>query len=113
MEPTRKGIIIMKIVKLVTLIAGIAAFTGCAVTKTPQPTGGSKADGIVELSYEHGSMQSVTLNKEEALVKARERCQSWGYEDAEAFGGQKRQCQSGNAYGCNRWFVTLTYQCLD
>ena len=30
---------------------------GCAVTKIPVPTGGSRSDGTVQLSYEYGLFQ--------------------------------------------------------
>jgi len=88
-------------------------FSGCAVTKVPQPTGGSKADGTVHLSYEYGSFEQPTVDEEAALRKAQQRCQAWGYDDADAFGGAVEQCQQSNQYGCTRYFVTMTYQCMD
>lgn len=45
---------------------------------------------------------------------ATQRCQSWGYQGAEAFGGVTRQCnQFGGFNGCARWTVTKEYQCID
>jgi hypothetical protein len=78
-----------------------------------QPTGGSRSDGIIELSYEYGSFDTVEIDWGLALQTAKERCQAWGYENAEAFGGTISQCQSYGSYGsCERWFVTAKYQCL-
>ena len=75
-------------------------------------TGGSRADGIVRLSYEYGSFNKVKIDEAEGLRTAQARCQTWGYKDAEAFGGVTRQCQASNMYGCMRWTVTKEYQCV-
>jgi len=95
------------------LIAAAAIFVlaGCATDKILQATGGSRADGTVDLSYEYGMFERPTLHMQEALQTARERCRAWGYTDAQPFGGQKNLCQQSNEYGCIRTLVTVTYQC--
>lgn len=98
--------------KPLPIIAALALATGCA-TVTPEPTGGSKADGIVEATYYDSTMVNTTVNDEGSLEKARERCQAWGYSDAERFGGATRTCASPSAYGCDAYNVTLSYQCTD
>lgn len=96
--------------KLVALgFLGILA--GCATVSTMTATGGSRADGVVRLSYEVGMFDKVNIDEAEALRTAQARCQTWGYRDAEAFGGATRQCQSSGTYGCNMWLVTKEYQC--
>ncbi|MGO1239621.1 MAG: YecR family lipoprotein, partial [Hafnia alvei] len=35
----------------------------------------------------------------------------WGYDGAEAFGGQVSQCAQMGAYGCNLANVSVEYQC--
>jgi hypothetical protein len=85
---------------------------GCSTNKELVATGGSRADGTVNLSYELGSLEKPKLNLEKGLATARDRCRAWGYSDAEPFGGETRQCQAPSQYGCVRWLITLTYQCL-
>lgn len=103
----------MKISSIVLVVVTSVALAGCAITAVPEPTGGSRSDGVVELSYEYGSMQQVTVDESAAQSSARERCESWGYEDAEAFGGGTRECVAPGGYGCNRWQVTTSYQCTN
>lgn len=86
---------------------------GCATVSQMAATGGSRADGIVRLSYEAGMFDKVAIDEATALDTARRRCATWGYTDAEAFGGITRQCQAMSGYGCTRWFVTKEYQCLS
>jgi hypothetical protein len=93
---------------LVTALVGLA---GCATVSQMAATGGSRADGIVRLSYEYGAFNKVQIDEVTALETARQRCVTWGYKDAEAFGGVTRQCQASNMYGCVRWTVTKEYQC--
>lgn len=84
---------------------------GCATVSTMTPTGGSRSDGIVEMSFEYGAFDKVNIDQQSSLVQARARCQTWGYQDAEPFGGVVRQCQAAGGYGCMRWFATVKYQC--
>ena len=92
--------------------AVILALAGCATVSQMTATGGSKADGIVRLSYEAGRFDKVRIDEADALRTAQARCRTWGYDDAEAFGGITRQCQAMSMYGCGRWFVTKEYQCI-
>lgn len=104
----------MKASACLAIVLPLAALTACTVNRTPVPTSGSRADGIVEMSYELGPLQQANVNLYEAQVQAAARCSSWGYTGAEAFGGQKRQCQMPDGYGgCNMWLVTLSYQCVN
>lgn len=94
---------------VLAIAVGVA---GCTVVKTPTPTGGSRADGIVELSYEYGQFEKPQVQWGDANRAARQRCEAWGYTDADRFGGVTRQCQAADAYGsCTRWLVTASYQC--
>lgn len=98
---------------LILIFSLVFALTACSVTKDWQATGGSKSDGTVKLSYQEGQFESVTVDNSQALKQARKRCQAWGYQDAEAFGGEIRQCNSATNMGCNSYLVTREYQCLD
>lgn len=91
----------------------IASITACATVKVPQPTGGSRADGTVDLSYQYGMFEEPQIDWIAAENAATQRCSAWGYSGAEAFGGQTQQCQKFNGYGnCIQQHVTVSYQCL-
>jgi hypothetical protein len=101
--------------KLMTLLAVsaliIMCLQGCAVQKQLTPTGGSRADGTVKMSYECGAYEVPKVDAQQGWRDAKRRCQSWGYEDAEAFGGFTRSCIYSSGSGCSRWLVTHEYQC--
>ncbi|MBI3320599.1 MAG: hypothetical protein HYZ89_08490 [Candidatus Omnitrophica bacterium] len=97
--------------RAVLLFLGFLVY-GCATAKVLQPTGGSRADGIIELSYEYGAFERPIVDLNQAVAAARERCRAWGYDGAEAFGGTRSLCQASNQYGCLQYFVTLPYQCI-
>ena len=85
---------------------------GCTVQKELVPTGGSRADGTVNLSYEYGVFEKPQVNMSLAQVSAQQRCAAWGYTGAEPFGGQLNKCERVNGYGdCLQTLVTVTYQC--
>ena len=96
----------LSIILLVLLIGG------CTVNKVPAPTGGSRSDGTVTMSYEKGSMETAVVDWSAAQAEALKRCQAWGYDQTEPFGGQTSQCQSSGMYGCNREIISITYQCI-
>ena len=89
--------------KILLLITTLFLFS-CATVKILQPTGGSKADGTVTLSYQYGMFEKPEIDWADALNKAREKCGRWGYSDAEAFGGGTRVCLSVNGYGNSNSF---------
>ena len=97
---------------LIGLVAIVIA--GCArpTNITLVPTGGSRADGTVTLSYEYGGNEKPIIDAAQGAAAARDRCKAWGYSDAQPFGGESRQCQAPSQYGCMRWFVSVPYQCL-
>jgi hypothetical protein len=96
------------------IVGGLfVVLAGCATVSQMTATGGSRADGVVRLSYELGPLDKARIDEADALRTAQARCRTWGYTDAEAFGGVTRQCTaSAGIYGCNRWLITKEYQCL-
>jgi YecR-like lipoprotein len=96
---------------LFAALTGAALLTGCAVEKQLIPTGGSRSDGTVKLSFEYGAFEVPKLDTTQALKLAQQRCAAWGYTGADPFGGGTKRCTFGNVYGCNRWVVTFEYQC--
>lgn len=93
--------------------AALLVLAGCVqVNKELVATGGSRADGTVDLSYEQASIETVKIDPAKGIATAKERCIAWGYKDASPFGGESRQCQVSNQYGCSQWLATIRYQCL-
>jgi hypothetical protein len=97
---------------LIATAAAALFLSGCAVNKDWAATGGSRSDGVVRLSYEVAEMEKPELNEQQAIRLASQRCKTWGYSDAEAFGGVTRQCNRGGGFGgCSQYMVTKEYQC--
>lgn len=93
----------------------IAAFsiTGCAHTKKEwAATGGSRADGVVKLSFQFRPFEYPEASAQQGLELAKSKCLAWGYKNAEAFGGVIQTCNDQDSRGCNSWLVTAEYQCL-
>jgi hypothetical protein len=97
--------------KKFVIAAAIVALGACATTKTLVPVGGSRSDGTVKLAYEFGMFEKPKVDAAAALQSATARCQAWGYQSAEPFGGYQTQCNAYNGYGCARTLVTVEYQC--
>ena len=97
-----------------TVLVVIGFFTlACAAVKVPMPTGGSKADATVTLSYEYGVMEDVEVDWNQSDYQALQRCRNWGYSQAESFGNGTEVCIQVNSYGtCLRYRVDITYQCM-
>lgn len=93
------------------MLMAAVVLAGCATNKTMVPSGGSKADGTVEMIYEVGTFEAPQVDLVAAMQQARQRCAAWGYTSAEAFGGERRQCIAWYNGGCVRETVTRTYQC--
>lgn len=91
----------------------IAFLAGCSTHRELLVTGGSRADGIVELGYERNEFQRVSFDAEAAESIAAKRCRGWGYHGAESFGTEKSTCTSRRGFGnCGSRQVVIQYQCL-
>lgn len=99
--------------KRLLLLSLVVVLGGCATQKEWIPTGGSRADGVVRLSFEYGAFEAPQTDDQQGLDQAKRRCGVWGYQGAEAFGGFNRQCIYFTSSGCSRWVVTREYQCTD
>ena len=96
---------------LVIAICAATTLAACASTKDWSATGGSRSDGVVKLAFEYGMFEKPQVSEIQALNIANARCKSWGYQGAEAFGGQIQQCSMPSGGSCSRWMVTKEYQC--
>ena len=95
-------------------ILSVIAVSACAAPTTMSATGGSKADGIVEMSYEYGEFQQPVLDPQQGMASAGKRCKAWGYKKAEPFDGGINTCVlPGGFGGCSRMRTTISYQCTN
>lgn len=94
------------------VVVATLLLSGCATQKDWLVTGGSRADGVVRLSYESNEFQRPKVSKEQADQLAAQKCMAWGYKGAESFGSQSTECQSRRGFGnCGDRLVTVEYQC--
>ncbi|HIC6527629.1 TPA: YecR family lipoprotein, partial [Salmonella enterica subsp. enterica serovar Enteritidis] len=90
---------------------GVLILSGCATQKQMTPMGGSKADGTVKMGYTFGMFEKPVVDLNSAKDLAGQKCKTWGYTGAEAFGGQTSTCAQVGAYGCEMTNVSIEYQC--
>ncbi|EOC0029072.1 TPA: YecR family lipoprotein [Enterobacter hormaechei] len=96
---------------LLMLLASAIFLSGCAAKKDLVPTGGSKADGTVRMSYSYGMFEVPQVDPQQGIAAAKSRCAAWGYSGAEAFGGSTSVCSQMSSSGCTLTTVTTEYQC--
>lgn len=102
----------MKKIIVVSALFASLSLSGCAVNKDWSAVSGSRADGIVKLSYGVGGFEIPTSNDGQGIELATQRCKSWGYMgSAKEFDVVHRQCTSSNLGTCFNWTVTKDYQC--
>lgn len=100
-------------IAILTILSLILLISCTTVKKIPVATGGSRADGVVELAYEYDSAGKPIVMWEKAEETACEKCQAWGYASAQAFGGAKVDCVQYDRYeNCLKQRVTIPYQCI-
>lgn len=103
----------MRSLLVAVVLSGSVVLTGCAVKKDFYAMGGSRADGTVEMAYDFAPFESPKVSTDQAKSVARSKCRVWGYDDAEAFGGQRQVCNQYNGYGsCIAGNIIVQYQCI-
>ncbi|MDT4826775.1 YecR-like lipoprotein [compost metagenome] len=104
----------MRAISLAALaLATAVAVTGCATKKNFYAMGGSRADGTVDMAYDFRQFEKPVINMDQAKGIAKSKCQVWGYQDAEMFGGQRQQCYQFDGWGnCAAGQVVIQYQCI-
>lgn len=96
------------------LVLAAIALTGCATaTVSPVVSGGSKADGVVELRGEYGMARSLAIDWNAANQRALDACRAWGFSSAKPFDTYDQRCADNEAtpVGCLRSELRLRYQC--
>jgi hypothetical protein len=94
----------------------VICLASCATTKEFAATGGSRADGVVVLSYEYGPLRVSRGNDEQGDALATSSCVGWGYSGAVRY-GESQQCITHD-WGIPDLFVACktlvkrSYHCL-
>lgn len=102
----------MKKMLSILVLVGVTIMSGCTVKKDLYPVGGSKADGVIRLGYAFDQRSEIpVIDLNQGLNSAVKRCQKWGYEGAEIFGGSTTTCSDQRPLGCVQTQVTYEYQC--
>ena len=98
----------LKFLALSLLLVGLSA---CATTDKWSAAGGNREAGVVRLSYDYPEFHQPEMSDAEAVKLALNRCNAWGYKQAEPIDGQVRQCSNMDDGNCNLWTVTREFQC--
>jgi hypothetical protein len=101
---------LLQILLLASILSGLA---GCASGRNWTPSGGDREKGVVRLSYEYPEFKQPQMSDSQAAKLAQNRCNAWGYRNAEPIAGQVRECANVDDGNCNLWTVTREYQCTD
>jgi len=100
----------LKLICASVLILGLSA---CATTEKWSAAGGSREAGVVRVSYEYPEFQQPDVSDAQAEELALNRCNSWGYREAQPIAGQIRQCANMDGGNCDLWSVTREFQCTN
>lgn len=97
---------------LILLLLGVLFLQGCTYVKQWRASGGSRADGIVELSFilEGGLGIKAIADPEQGISEALPRCIAWGYSKTEPFGFIDQKCQFFD--WIKSCVYTQKYQCI-
>ncbi|MBP5075939.1 YecR family lipoprotein [Pseudomonas chlororaphis] len=101
----------MKLTSMTTLALATLVLAGCATPKQWEATGGSKTDGVVQISYEQGQFENGQSDAAQGLAVATARCQVWGFKHAEQSGSEKSVCRTMGQYNCLQTTVTQDFLC--
>ena len=99
---------------LLTIIATVVLSACQTANPNWVAVGGSRADGTVKIAYEQPEMSQASPSMDAGKRLAAQRCQRWGYQDAEAFGGATRRCIRSPGFwtNCMTYQITFEYQCI-
>lgn len=98
------------ILPFITLAGCAEDFPVTTAAKSWDAIGGSKADAVVELSYEYNYNESPKINEGSAFKEAKYRCGNWGYSSSTPF-DPSTECVAYQGMECNTWKVVQKFQC--
>lgn len=106
----------MRLVGYTVYLIGVFLIVGSATPyKAPKQyaaTGGSRADGVINFSYDYSYREIPIVSEMQGKEQAVRRCEGWGYDGAEAFDEIRKYCIVSTSDSCIEWRVTLQYQCI-
>lgn len=95
--------------KCVWLVIAVMAISGCTMRKaSPYAISGSRADGNVLMGYDAGLFITPPSTHSMRSI-AHQKCKAWGYSNAQAFGGQRKNCKDRECYN---YQAEVSFQCL-
>ncbi len=99
------------------LALAFAVGAGCALQKPIHkdwvPVGGSKSDATVKLAYSWVPAKEIPqVSQNQAAILATSKCQTWGYEKAEPFGGVLTNMTGYDVSGWPQMTATQEFQCV-
>lgn len=92
-------------------LAAVVALAGCATSQQWNVNHSDRDLGVVRVSYEFPEFHEPVVSEQQATKLALQRCEMWGYDDAEPIAGQLRQCSNMDNGDCDLWKVTREFQC--
>ena len=99
--------------KLLFVVALAVLVSGCSSRKDFYATGGSRADGSIDMAYDFKAFETPVVDHKQAQSIANSKCAVWGYDRAEPFGGKTQNCQARDGWGnCNAGQIIVKYQCI-
>lgn len=107
------------VMRTIFMCSALVLLAGCVQPLNPTfyATDGSKADATITMAY--GPLNMMNERVDAAKLEAEgdqvalEKCSSWGYSKAEAFGGVREVCSLVGGYGsCLRANQVIEYQCI-
>jgi hypothetical protein len=100
--------------RAISMLLVVLCFSACAGTRKDwMITGGSQANGIVELSYQYREFEVPHTNEAQAHVVANLGCHEWGYSNSRPFGRPIKNCNQHGGFleDCASWTVSRQYWC--
>lgn len=91
-----------------------ALFLGACTTTTSKEyaiSGSNKNAGLVELSFDYSPRENVQVAVDQPTQLALQRCQMWGYTQANLLGNLENNCIKNEGSRCTLLRSTLKYQC--
>lgn len=101
--------------KIILSAISVLLVSSCATAPTAlTPSGGSKSDAIVEMSYSTGMFSSLVIDWNATDIAAADRCTNWGFNGAEKLGGGTKRCvERYDQDDCLRYEHVYKYQCVN
>jgi len=102
--------------KTIFIPLSIFMLAGCippSVNKIPLPTGGSREEGKVVMSYTRKNYEMAIVDWNKTGVDAAIRCIEWGYTGAVTASAKIYDCYEKGETACNIFWIKKRYRCTQ